>query len=746
MGTHNPSRDIQVLHSCQGMQQESPRLFPTSLLMQAAKNLIPALPLQQQQQQHCMMTCVVGCSVWYLSLDHDQEEAGYMPWSSGTEVWVGWCYPYPRSVQVLCIQGGIALVGLSELEMCYFLADVDDFIPVKCSFHPDAITGDLLVFVKESVVGVEWQLSCNSPSKQGGCSAKALLHHLRVNPAGLTTDLPLLQPVPLTLTLQGGEVRIHLLAETAHVPPEGNEVPIETRSQALGVVYATSCQAVYQQWPSTYAVAACTQLALHYMDDVSLTEEVLLEPAKVAVVMEGGPATPSQQQGVKETPEVQASALPLSMSQRQLSWPRPEPCPLGVCVQARCGEGPLLVRISQLSIDTLRRSLHVASQSITKSLAALPPEPSHAAPMQRPTIKQQQQHQHQLQQQPQQQHYQQQQQQQPQQHNGIVIKNRCPVDLICCQVGTAECLSLPAQASRPYCWHTPPGMSTTTPRLLCIAPAPASAAGLASTPLEPPLQEFGAAGSPPSSALTLYSPPHSPHLQPQDSATPSDIPSNQNLHRAAVSRSVMARQSLKPDSNLGSREGTAGAGTDWGWPLGSSLGSGSGLGSETHSQINAGASPAKGWSSGFDCMSSHCCQLRLELADGGGCTVAVSVHKAGLQWQVLLQPGFLLLNKAAGMVHVHHTGQLLACKGPGEQVSAGAEWQQQASEAGSYLALGPESKAGLEGNSVVELLLLTAKGSSRSMLQVWLGSSQGWSLPIPLTNPSPHVSPPTNLR
>lgn len=72
----------------------------------------------------------------------------------------------------------------------------------------------------------------------------------------------------------------------------------------------------------------------------------------------------------------------------------------------------------------------------------------------------------------------------------------------------------------------------------------------------------------------------------------------------------------------------------------------------------------------------------------------MSVHKAGLQWQVLLQPGFLLLNKAAGMVHVHHTGQLLACKGPGEQVSAGAEWQQQASEAGSYLALGPESKVG----------------------------------------------------
>ena len=29
-----------------------------------------------------------------------QEGPGYMPWSSGTEIWVGWCYPYPRTVQV----------------------------------------------------------------------------------------------------------------------------------------------------------------------------------------------------------------------------------------------------------------------------------------------------------------------------------------------------------------------------------------------------------------------------------------------------------------------------------------------------------------------------------------------------------------------------------------------------------------------------------------------------------------------
>ena len=43
-------------------------------------------------------------------------------------------------------------MGSSELEVCYFLEEVDDYIPVKCSFHPDAITGDLLVFVVSYVL------------------------------------------------------------------------------------------------------------------------------------------------------------------------------------------------------------------------------------------------------------------------------------------------------------------------------------------------------------------------------------------------------------------------------------------------------------------------------------------------------------------------------------------------------------------------------------------------------------------
>ncbi len=32
-----------------------------------------------------------------------EEGPGYMPWNGSSESWVGWCYPYPRPVQVVNI-------------------------------------------------------------------------------------------------------------------------------------------------------------------------------------------------------------------------------------------------------------------------------------------------------------------------------------------------------------------------------------------------------------------------------------------------------------------------------------------------------------------------------------------------------------------------------------------------------------------------------------------------------------------
>ncbi len=38
-------------------------------------------------------------------------------------------------------------MGQAEVELCHYLADADDYVPVACSVHPDAITGGLLIFV-----------------------------------------------------------------------------------------------------------------------------------------------------------------------------------------------------------------------------------------------------------------------------------------------------------------------------------------------------------------------------------------------------------------------------------------------------------------------------------------------------------------------------------------------------------------------------------------------------------------------
>ena len=56
-------------------------------------------------------------------------------------------------------------------------------------------------------------------------------------------------------------------------------------------------------------------------------------------------------------------------------------------------------------------------------------------------------------------------------------------------------------------------------------------------------------------------------------------------------------------------------------------------------------------------------------------------------------------------------------------------------------------QAGSNAQDLIELMPVMAeeeqrKGSSKNMLRAWLGSSQGWSLPVGLAKPSPQVATP----
>ena len=225
----------------------------------------------------------------------------------------------------------------------------------------------------------------------------------------------------------------------------------------------------------------------------------------------------------------------------------------------------------------------------------------------------------------------------------------CPLDLLLGQVGTDEMLRLPAKSNLAYCWHTAPGMTSTAQRLLHIACKPhgTAATGEAADALSS--AGFRSMTSPPSS--TAPSSPLSPlpqvpdfasgplaateskprsvlfpgegRLQMQSSGSlksPGRHPSDLQAHLSPP------HDTLLPDSNRALRP------------------------SSSHRGL--------AWSESFDCTARSSCQLQLQLGDSQRCSVALRVHKVGLQWQVQLQPSFVMVNQTARTVHVHYTGQL----------------------------------------------------------------------------------------
>ena len=101
-------------------------------------------------------------------------------------------------------------------------------------------------------------------------------------------------------------------------------------------------QAVVHKWSESYAVTLCTGLALNHIDDLALTEEVLLEPNTVSLLLEKGPSDTAATAGDavrtgagSVTSGIQADSLPLRVSEKYLSLPRSVPAAPGFTVHLR---------------------------------------------------------------------------------------------------------------------------------------------------------------------------------------------------------------------------------------------------------------------------------------------------------------------------------------------------------------------------------------------------------------------------
>ena len=99
--------------------------------------------------------------------------------------------------------------------------------------------GDIAVDLVQAkpVAAQEWQLWWVS-SPDANRSAKAVLQRLFVNPAADLSALPVLEPVPFTLTLDAEEVRLTLAVEEAISWGKSAEL----HAQDLAVIYFTKLQ------------------------------------------------------------------------------------------------------------------------------------------------------------------------------------------------------------------------------------------------------------------------------------------------------------------------------------------------------------------------------------------------------------------------------------------------------------------------------------------------------------------------
>lgn len=119
---------------------------------------------------------------------------------------------------------------------------------------------------------MEWQIWWATTSPAAQCSAKTLLQRLLINPAGRCHHLPLLEPVPLTLTLAIAQAQVILTAQEGGSVADG----VVNSDQDLGVVYLKSLQVGRKMQPMETACGLQDRKGWHVHGD-SLSAEAAHE-------------------------------------------------------------------------------------------------------------------------------------------------------------------------------------------------------------------------------------------------------------------------------------------------------------------------------------------------------------------------------------------------------------------------------------------------------------------------------------
>ncbi|CAL8468704.1 g8244 [Coccomyxa elongata] len=408
-------------------------------------------------------------------------------WGHAARSWVVWRFPYQHQVHHILVAAPHE--GLADVSMQ--LSRIEDgsgapvIVPLTLGTWYGSLGAEaapqvhwLLTVQGVAPAAEQWELSWQGlPTDGHWRTAASILPRLYINPMGAglpeaPRKLPLLL-APLKVTLCAGHVRFGVCLDESpatHAAAsmlQDSNVLVDIRDLKVGIHW----------WLHAKAVQLRGSIEVSYLADSTLTDERLLEPICMGALVEvcNEPRLLSSTLIGSDVPEPGSAAFDASPLDA-----RAPPQHAGTYIRIRMTDGPVCLRLTELSMQQLRRMTMCAAQSLLKLQAhsqhrtlaeqqnSQPSSSSahNSATAQHPCA------------------------QQTIRRSALttmrdnacmLLRNRSPVDLCFGQLGTDEQIMLASGSEVGYNWHSAPGLNPNAKKLLHVT----SRAAIASSGPQP---------------------------------------------------------------------------------------------------------------------------------------------------------------------------------------------------------------------------------------------------------------------
>ncbi|BDA43314.1 probable vacuolar protein sorting-associated protein 13B [Coccomyxa sp. Obi] len=422
-----------------------------------------------------------------LQISCGDEAATSGVWGQAARSWVVWRFPYQRQVHhILVATPHEGLAGVSmQLSRIEDGSGAPVIVPLILGTWYGSLGAEaapqvhwLLTVQGVAPAAEQWELSWQGQPTDGHWrTAASVLPKLYVNPVGAgLPEAPREPPLllaPLKVTLCAGHVRLGVCLDES--PATHAAASMLQDSSVL--VDIRDFKVSIHRWLHAQAVQLWGSVQVSYLADSTLTHERLLEPICMGALVEVCNEPQLLSSRLIGSEMLEAGSVAFDTSSLDARAP---PQHAGTYIRMRMGDGPVFLRLTELSMQQLRRITVCAAQSLLKLQAhsqhrtLAEQQNSQPSSSSAPTDATAQDH-----------------CAQQTVRNGalarvrdkacMLLKNCSPVDLCFGQLGTDEQIMLASGSSVGYNWHSAPGLHPNAKRLLHVT----SRAAIASSGAQP---------------------------------------------------------------------------------------------------------------------------------------------------------------------------------------------------------------------------------------------------------------------